>query len=391
MLRRLIDVTYLRNVCNCLEGRATTPAEANTFLRFLAELLVADDFSFTSDRTGPVFHESMALAAQIVAPQKAAAPLLKHFSHEELPYASVCAAVARSLKDNARFLTLKLSTTPAFAAIEPPFAPGTANPDIELQEVFAGLLRDKPLARPRDLRPATAARYILTYPALAAPLRALLETSPLSPDQLARIVGAAVRAMIYDRIARIRMGHYLPASARAGLLSFHHTEHPKASVLLNSLPSWQDRSADTLLRLIAAILVASQGNPRDMLALALSVRASTASLRPLFRQELPFDACVSRDPYVIATLKAVLRAETFQDPQPSFLESFNPRIFLVGGVPGVLFDPKQFALWLTHRRWRSRVSVIARLILEGEGWDVPAILESFLTRCGVKPSIAAAS
>jgi hypothetical protein len=378
-MRRVIDCTYLSAVARALQGEATHLDDVATLLRFVAEILIADQVLFTADPAGPVYRPAMR-AAQAVFDCTGDPSFLRHFTADAVDYTHACRAAAADLASDLKFIPSGGLST---GSVYPEFSGDNRNPDVNIfVEARDSVRAGKPLSPLAYAKPATGMRFILTQPAVVDGLRrsGALETITDEDDCLR--LTAVVRMFIYRHLARQLQGVYLPGSSRAKLLP---TRDWRPSIQPAQAGVHPAHSPLSLAAAVDALVRLSSGDPRDLLRRAWLHRKVIFPLRELL------DPAPQRDA-IGTSFKTALDARRLGkeladvlggNPDPSLADCLEIQL-VVFAIPMLRVHLKQFREWRRRRRAVARVGEFANLMLQAEHLDSISAYESLIRRAGLR-------
>lgn len=382
-MRRLVDSSYLMAVERCLDGQAVSITDVETLVRFVGEILVADVLLHTADETGPVYEAVMDAASRINR-LGGDARLLRHFSHRSMNYPQICQRAAEVFAKELRFIRTDSLVEPA-AGFEPRFAAGVANPDISLVEILEDIKLGRWPQRPLLLAPATAPLSIVSNSIVREGLVELLEGGFQVTDTNALALAATMRMVVYALMGQELTADYLPATARARLHTLpERPENPDTADLVAQGMSGGKRARELpLSRAIDAAVGLADGSPEELLRLAFELRQATSDCRPLFRSGIPRDGSLEKDNRMARQLEEALAVRLHENDAPSLVRSLEPRIFLIGPVPGILLKLERLGEWLQWKVRDRQTTAVAEFIGRARKRDTRAAYERLAIGAGV--------
>lgn len=384
-MRRLLDSSYLMAVERCLDRQAVSITDVETLVRFVGEVLVADALLHTADETGPVYEAVMDAASRINR-IGGDARLLRHFSHQSMNYPQICQQAAEAFAKELRFIRADSLVEPV-PGFEPRFATGVANPDLSLVEILEQLRLGRLPRRPLFIAPSTAPLSIVSNPVVRKGLVELLERGFHVGDTNVLALAATMRMVLYAQMGEDLIADYLPATARARLHTLpERPEHPDtADLVVQGMSGGKKTGESPLSRAIDAAVGLANGSPEALLRLAFELRHTTSDCRPLFRLGIPRDGCLEKDNRMARQLEEALAVRLHDNDAPSLLRGLEPRIFLIGPVPGILLKLESLGEWLQWKLRERQTTAVAEFIGRARKRDTRAAYERLAIGAGLPP------
>lgn len=380
-MRRIIDCTYLHAVVRCLRGEASHFDDLTTFLRLVAEILVADRIFFTADHRGPVYKPAIAAARELTA-SIGDATLLSHFEVDAINYADACEHAALDVATDLRSMG-KFSEP--VGAISPVFDSSPQDPDAAFfWELRTALASTSPVALNFALHPANAARFVLTRPKVLDALRKSCLLDTFTGEQHFVRLTAAVRTIIYRHIGAQLGATYLPASSRANLLPMSHRDPYSVGGMAEGVFKASD-SPFSLASGVDAIVRLSSGEPKDIIRRAWQYRGAVFPVRDLLCRSAPGDALgasfrrVSDGRALASHLANILEGED----GPLLADCLEIQ-FILFAIPILTLHPGKLLQWTRRKRALRRIGKFADLLTRAEELRNVSIYETLARKVGLK-------
>ncbi len=312
------------------------------------------------------------------------ARLLHHFSHGSVNYPQICQRAAELFATELRFIRADSLVEPV-AGFEPRFAGGIANPDVSLVEILEDIRLGRLPQEPLLLTPTTAPLSIVSNLAVQEGLVELLERGFQVTDANALALAATMRMVVYTLMGQHLTADYLPATARARLHTLpERPEHPDTADLVAQGMSGIKRVREApISRVIDAAVGLAEGSPEELLRLAFELRQATSDCRPFFRSGIPRDGCLEKDNRMARQLEEALAVRLHENDAPSLLRSLEPRIFLIGPVPGILLKLERLGEWLQWKVRDRQATAVADFIGRARKRDTRTAYERLAIGAGV--------
>lgn len=368
-MHRFLDNSYIQSIGNCVQRRATSIEQVETFIRFLGEVLLAERFSFTNDpREGvaPVSSKAIQTIASVVGNEVQ----FEHTPMDEWSLELACDRVAHHMAAEIGYISRKDILSSALSAY--PNFNDNVNPHELLHEILVNPMiswRRKASFNKKIFGSNSSAniapKVILTEEVLNT-IAPLVSNKTWTVSHTLHLTIAA-RSLAYDYFAENISSTYLPSSGRAAL----HRIDSSVQVL-----SAKDLGEDDLFRtdgvkrdampgLINAIIRVSHGDPAKSLALAVAVRKDTKRLRTEFlevQQDLQSDACLIESQSLHRAYQDVVSTIVKGAKPPSMKMAFNLNFVLLG-IPSISIDLDKLETWYDFKRKEKKVKRIATVLL----------------------------
>lgn len=371
-MNRFLDNSYIQATGNCLQRKATSTFEVETFGRFLAEVLIAEKFSFTGDQNGPVLPISLLAIDNLRS-------IIKEDIHieliefEEQSLNSACNNASNHLSDEIKFLS-QAKTLEMPVNAQPNFRNNT-NPHELLHEFLINphISWQRKITLSRDLFKGNSSANIAPKVILTDSVIEVIAPKILKFEwDLAHTLhlSTAARMLTYDSLAKAVSSSYMPSSGRASLHIFKHEVQPVSVAELSDDDSSKpvDTNIGVLLPLINAVIRTSGGDPVKSLQLALVIREETKNLRKEFTKlqtDSSSDACLIDVQNLRKDYQDIISTFVKGTRPPSFVTAFKPSLVLFG-IPSISIDVEKMGAWLDFKLKEKKVRRIATTYLKAK-------------------------
>lgn len=389
---RFIDNTYLQSVGTCLRGEATNVFQVETFLRFVGEVVGAEQVFFGGDKDGPVYPVTVRSLDQLSA-LFGTDQWLRYADLDEQTFIDATDRAARHLIEEINQFDPNIVFDRL--AVNPKFARGMSDPQKELHGFLTKRRHAAMVARYQEPKTSNFAGHVLSREDVHDALKQRLKKRRWSVSR-GVLLATVVRMLVYDEFARSMKATYLPGSGRGRLW-----QAPKAmsSPLLFLTPKPSHRAGGTRLRripnlggVIDALTAVSNGHPRELLRLAWQLRADTAKIRKAFqRLESRGDALVLRSDALSTEYQTIISQLTGASTKPRLFSSLLKTVSFTFGLspegPSVspVVDETAVREWARYKLRRRHVHALAVLAKKAEKLDLASAYGRLFALASGKP------
>lgn len=373
-MRRLIDNSYLHGVGQCLHAEADHHDDLTNFIRFVAEVIIAEHVVFIAREDGPVCPISKSIGDEIN--DLLDDQFVRYRPRAEFDRREYVQKVAEEIATELRFLRVDQEVLEG--RLEPHFYEGS-NPDLDYHQ----FLKDPGRERVTEISDhKSSIGPILTEPQVQDSLSRYLERHSSWTRDATVAVTAAIRMLYYEVISRRVECSYLPAAGRARvnlLPTGARTYLPDIDI--KALTHEQDHGI--VQRIVLALIKMGRGDPTQILSMAAEVREETTDLRSVFQSELVVDSLHYEHAELRNRLQSVLNAELGESETPSLLSSVEPSI-VFPGLPAINIDAKKLKQWINYKRDRQKIKVLTGYLKDSKGLTLAPYVRRLKVHSGLR-------
>lgn len=376
-MKKLIDNTYLHAVGRCLDKEAMNLGDVTTFIRFVGEILVADEIFFTAIKDGPVYPLSKKSADRVN--NFLEETLIKYKPRSEFDDDSISSKIVDELPFEIELIDLKRDIS--VSRLEPEFKYGQ-NPDISLHPWLVQPSEDNyEKINPHSRRIAD----VLKHPRVMDAIQKLKKQSSQWNFFFTIALASSIRMLFYENMSRDLDSEYLPSDGRARLHKLSKSARAESLVnLYEKLDFKQNQlSKYSLKSLVLSLVVVGNEDPVKITREAVNLREETLPLQPSLESPLSGDSVNKTSSRLKGLIERMLKVEWGEEPPPSFTKIFQPQL-VFPGVPAVAVDLQELREWIEYKREKRKYKAVYETVLARKNTKLERSIEKLRFNCGVK-------